>query len=189
MRRLRLTAILTALSGAVFIAKGLWIPVKAELAYGLMDRAFDDAVAEQAPAKPWSWADFAVIGKLLIRGEFIHVLDQATGQSMAFGAGRHEEYAPEGPLVISGHRDTHFSVLQAVEIGEQLTFHTLESAETYKVTDTRIYDLREGVLLPPSVGQMMLITCWPFDGIDPGTSKRYLVLAEKQPDERRTIES
>lgn len=180
MKRLRLTAILTALSGAVFLAKGLWIPVKAHLAYGLMDRAFDRAVVEQEPAKPWSWADFAVMGKLAIKEEFIHVLDRATGQSMAFGAGRHEEYGLEGPLVISGHRDTHFSVLQTMQIGEELLFQALDRTEIYTVTDTRIYDLREGVLLPPANNQMMLITCWPFDGIDPNTSKRYLVLAEKQ---------
>ena len=180
MRRLRATAILTALSGAVFLAKGLWIPMKAQLAYGLMDRAYEQSIIEQTPAKPWPWADFAVFGKLSIEEDLIHVLDRATGQSMAFGAGRHEEYGPDGPLVISGHRDTHFSVLQAVQIGQELLFHTMDTTETYRVTDTRIYDLREGVLLPPAGNQMMLITCWPFDGIDPDTPKRYLVLAEKQ---------
>ncbi len=180
MKGVRLTALLTALSGAVFLAKGFWIPVKAELAYGLMDRAYERAVEENTPTKPWSWADFAVIGKLLIGEELVHVLDRATGQAMAFGAGRHEEYDQKGPLVISGHRDTHFSVLEAMQVGEELMFETLNSRDTYRVTNTRIYDLREGVLLPPAEDQMMLITCWPFDGIDPNTPKRYLVLAEKQ---------
>lgn len=33
--------------------------------------------------------------------------------------------------------------------------------------------------LPPAAGEIMLITCWPFGAIDPGTTKRYLVLAQK----------
>lgn len=178
MNRLRTTAIATALSGAVLLAKGLWIPLKAELAYGLMDRAFGQVHAEQAVAKPWSWADFGVIGKLSILGENIHVLDRATNQALAFGAGRHEEYDANGPIVLSGHRDTHFSVLEHVNAGDFFAFDAIYGSAQYRVIDTRIFDIREGALMPPGDGQIMLITCWPFDGIDPNTSKRFLVLAE-----------
>lgn len=179
MNRLRATAIATALSGAVLLAKGFWIPLKAELAYGLMDRAFVTAQSQQSPSKPWSWADFDVMGKLFLLGEEIHVLDRATNQAMAFGAGRHEEYEKDGPLVLSGHRDTHFSVLEHVKAGDRIDFQSVETDRSYEVTDTRIFDVREGALLPPAPGQIMLITCWPFDGIDPATTKRYLVLAEQ----------
>lgn len=179
MRRLRATAIATALSGAVLLAKGLWIPVKAELAYGLMDRAFSQALTDKIPAKPWSWADFSVIGKLFLLGEEVHVLDRATNQAMAFGAGRHEEYDANGPIVLSGHRDTHFAVLEHVKPGDKIGFQVVGNEHNYEVTDTRIFDVREGALLPPEPGQIMLITCWPFDSLDPGTTKRYLVLAEQ----------
>lgn len=178
MTRLRLTAILTALSGAVFLAKGLWIPLKAELAYGLMDRALAQQTDFETVAKPWSWADFGVLGKLTIGEEVIHVLDRATNQALAFGAGRHEEYPAAGPFVLSGHRDTHFSVLESTREGDPVAYETRKGRTVYRVTDTRIFDLREGVLLPPGPDQMMLITCWPFDGIDPDTSKRFIVLAE-----------
>lgn len=179
MTRLRATAILTALSGAVLLAKGLWIPAKAELAYGLMDRASEKAQLTRSPTKPWSWADFSVLGELRIAGEDIHVLDRATDQALAFGAGRHEEYALDGPLVLSGHRDTHFAVLKHARVGDHFSFETTTGSDRYRISETRIYDLREGVLLPPEKGQMMLITCWPFDAIDPNTPKRFLVLAEK----------
>ena len=179
MNRLRATAIATALSGAVLLAKGLWIPAKAELAYGLMDRALDQVGSSQSPSKPWSWADFKVVGKLQLLGEDVHVLDRATNQAMAFGAGLHEEYGEDGPVVFSGHRDTHFSMLARTKLGDVITYQNLGTESSYEVTDTRIFDIREGVLQPPSPGQIMLITCWPFDGIDPNTTKRYLVLAEQ----------
>ena len=180
MNRLRATAIATALSGAVLLAKGLWIPAKAELAYGLMDRALEQAESAQSPSKSWSWADFNVVGKLHLLGENIHVLDRATNQAMAFGAGLHEEYSEDGPIVFSGHRDTHFSVLAHAKLGDMITYQNLDSDSRYEVTDTRIFDIREGALQPPGPGQIMLITCWPFDGIDPNTTKRYLVLAEQR---------
>ncbi len=178
MKYLRTPTLLTALCGAVLLAKGLWIPLKAELAYGLMDRAFETSVTTEAPAKPWSWADFSVIGRLQIAEDIIHVLDRATDQALAFGAGRHEEYAADGPLVLSGHRDTDFASLEGTQTGDTISYETATGLTEYRVTDTRIYDLREGVLLPPGDGQMMLITCWPFDAIDPNTPKRFLVLAE-----------
>lgn len=171
--------ILTALSGAVFLANGLWIPAKAALAYGLLDIAYEGSKANGAGERPWSWADFAVIGKLSVAGKKIHVLDRATDQAMAFGAGRHEEYAPHGPQVLSGHRDTHFAVLEQVKRGDEFSFNSARGDITYRISETRIYDIREGVLLPPSAGEIMLITCWPLNAIDPNTPKRFVVLAEK----------
>lgn len=179
MKGLKVIMILTALSGAVLLANGLWIPVKARLAYGLLDLAHDGAQASGAPVKPWSWADFGVLGKLTVGGKKIHVLDRATDQAMAFGAGRHEEYDPEGPHVLSGHRDTHFSVLEHVKQGDEISFQSSQGDITYRVSETRIFDIREGIVLPPSSGEIMLVTCWPFGAIDPGTTKRYLVLAQK----------
>ena len=179
MKSLRAIITLTALSGAVLLANGLWIPAKAALAYGLLDRAFSHAEASAAPEKPWSWADFGVIGKLTVGGSQIHVLDRATDQAMAFGAGRHEEYEPDGPLVLSGHRDTHFAVLEGVKRGDEIAYQTAAGDIAYRISETRIYDIREGVIQPPRAGEIMLITCWPFGSIDPRTTKRFLVLAQK----------
>lgn len=179
MKGLKAIMILTALTGAVLLGNGLWIPAKALLAYGLLDLAHEGTQATGAPVKPWSWADFGVLGKLTVGGEQIHVLDRATDQAMAFGAGRHEEYAPHGPHVLSGHRDTHFAVLEHVKRDDQFSYQSSQGNITYRVSETRIYDIREGVLLPPAQGQIMLMTCWPFDAIDPGTTKRYIVLASK----------
>ncbi len=180
MNGLKAIMILTALAGAALLAAGLWIPAKAALAYGLLDRAYNSTAAADTPRKPWSWADFAVIAKLQVGGETLHVLDRATGQAMAFGAGRHEEYQPDGPLVLSGHRDTHFAVLEHVKPGDLITYATAGGAVRYAVTETRVFDVREGIIHPPGSGEILLITCWPFGAIDPDTPKRYLVLARQQ---------
>ncbi len=179
MKGLKAIMILTALSGAALLANGLWIPAKAALAYGLLDLAHDGTMATGTPQKPWSWADFGVLGILTVGGKQIHVLDRATNQAMAFGAGRHEEYAPHGPHVLSGHRDTHFAVLEHVKRGDEFSFQSSQGDITYRVSETRIFDIREGVVLPPAAGEIMLVTCWPFGAIDPGTTKRFLVLAQK----------
>ncbi len=179
MRGIRISALLIALAGAVFLAKGFWIPAKAWLAKDLMDRAFARTSITTKAQKPWPSADFGVIAKLRIGPETIHVLDRATNQAMAFGAGRHEEYDSEnGPLVLSGHRDTHFATLEHIAVGDTVSYLTAESVQHYIIGETRIYDIREGVIYPPGSGEILLITCWPFDAVDPGTTKRYLVWGE-----------
>ncbi|NVJ99455.1 MAG: sortase [Alphaproteobacteria bacterium] len=178
--RVRALAYVLAAAGIAASIAGFWIPLKAQLAYGLMDRAFEESTESDAPAKPWSWADFGVIGKLEIEGESVHILDRATGQSLAFGAGLHEEYGvPADPIVLSGHRDTHFKALKGVKAGTLIPLLDMQGKAIYRVKETRIFDMREGTLALPPKGHLLLITCWPFDGIDPGTTKRFLVLAEK----------
>lgn len=179
MKILKGIAVLTALAGAAFLAKGLWIPAKAVLAHGLMDRAYARTSISNVPQKPWPSADFGVIAKLRIANSTLHVLDRATSQAMAFGAGRHEEYDPDtGPLVLSGHRDTYFAVLEHLLPGDPVIYQTRRGDRYYRVSETRIYDIREGVIQPPGPNQILLMTCWPFNAIDPDTPKRFLVLAE-----------
>lgn len=179
---LRSITIVVALLGGVLLAKGLWIPAKAQLAYGLLERAYTRAANTGGAQKPWDWADFGVIARLHIKDKTIHVLDRATDQAMAFGAGRHEEYDMDtGPLVLSGHRDTHFGILEQISVGDQITYQSAKGANTYRVSETRIYDIREGTIYPPGKDEILLMTCWPFDAIEPDTPKRFLVLANVTP--------
>lgn len=168
---------LTLIAGCVLVMKAAWIPAKAQLAYGLMDRAYAQVTDGGDAVAPWGWADFGVMAMLHVGGESVHVLDRASNQALAFGAGRHEEYDQKtGPLVLSGHRDTHFAVLEHMQVGDAFAYQTATNIQVFQIQETRIYDLREGVLHPPGAGEILLITCWPFDGIDPNTSKRFLVL-------------
>lgn len=178
MNAMRYCAAVLALLGVVLLANGFWIPMKAVFAFGLIDHSFQKAIAAQQSQKPWSWADFNVVGKLVIKGEQIHVMDRATGQALAFGAGRHEEYDEKsGPLVLSGHRDSHFSVLEHIKIGDEFSYRNQFDSYHYKVIETRIFDLDDGIIETPEPDEILLITCWPFHAVDPDASKRLLVLA------------
>lgn len=177
---LKHAALLAGACGLALIAMGLWVPAKALLAYGLMDRAADTAARNNAPEQPWLWADFGVIGTLSINNQNIHVLDRATGQALAFGAGQHEEYAAlNGPLVISGHRDTHFSGLKDLKNDAGFSYHHFGITRRFKVVSTRVFDTTSEALHAPEPNQILLITCWPFDGIDPSTTQRFLVLGQE----------
>lgn len=177
MKKLHLMALLLAAAGLAFLLAAFWIPAKAWLAYRLLDQASRQVAELGTPQKPWQWADFGVQGTLDISGKRIHVLDRATGQALAFGAGLHEEANGFGPHILSGHRDTHFSILEQVREGDQIDFSNLGTNRTYRIAETRIFDIREGTLQTPANDALLLMTCWPFDGINPDTPKRFLVLA------------
>ncbi len=180
MIAVRYCAAVLAFLGLGLLASGFWIPMKAMLAFELIDRSFQQVVALQQPKRPWSWADFNVVGKLVIKGEQIHVMDRATGQALAFGAGRHEEYDEKtGPLVLSGHRDSHFSVLEYINVGDEISYRNQLDNQNYKVVKTHIVDVRDNIIKTPELDEILLITCWPFHAVDPDTSKRFLVLATR----------
>ena len=180
MKCLRYASGLIAIVGIATVLQGLWIPAKAILARGLLVQAFSHGKAEGINQKPWPSADFGVMGKVTIDGNSIFVLDKASGQALAFGAGRHEEYDPiTGPLVLSGHRDTHFAVLERVKTDDMIVYENLSEEKRYKVIDTSVFDLRgDSVIAAPAQNQLLLITCWPFHAVAPHTPQRFLVLAE-----------
>lgn len=177
---LRYMAVLLALAAIGFAARAAWIPAKALLAQAWLDQAFAAAVIEGEAVAPWSWADFKVAGQLTGLGNaIIPVLDRASGQALAFGAGWHEENQGKGPVVLSGHRDTHFAGLRDLEQGAALTLAQPDGEDRFRVTDTVLVDTRKQDLQVPLDAGLVLITCWPFGATDPDTPWRFVVLAEK----------
>jgi sortase A len=110
------------------------------------------------------------------------VLAGANGRTLAWGPGHHDGSAAPGAsglAVITAHRDTHFRFLGDLRVGDRIEVEsTAGSRQRYRVVTTRIADHRE-LLLPeaPAVPMLALVTCWPLEGIDPGTPWRYAVLA------------
>ena len=158
--------------GFALIVKGLWIPAKALVATGLLDRAYKIGVRAGSPQSPWPWADFKVIGRLLIEDNTVHVIDRATDQALAFGAGRHEE---QSGLVFSGHRDTHFSVLEHVGTGSSIVYQSLTSDTPFSLRSKRVVDIDQDQIQPPGKNEIMLLTCWPFNQLSPDTSQRLVL--------------
>jgi len=137
------------------------------------------------PAKPWPWADMHPVARLIAPAQDadLLVLSGASGRTLAFGPGHLSGSAipgDPGNSVITAHRDTHFRFLQRLAAGDTLMvegrngarrhFHVLR---TY-VADYRALNIPRDTLQPT----LTLVTCYPFDAINPGGPLRYVVVAE-----------
>jgi len=164
------------------LGQGAYIPAKAWFAQELMLRAWDRAAAGQANPAPWPWADTWPVARLLARSGDVDliVLAGGSGRTLAFGPGHLSASSlpgQRGNSVIAGHRDTHFRFLQHLALGEQLQVETADGFEyDYTVVDIDIVDSRRNGLLLDTDGSMLsLVTCYPFDAIEPGGPLRYVV--------------
>jgi sortase A len=167
------------LFAAIHLGQGLWIYLKAELAQVLIAQAW----SRPGDSKPWPWADTWPVARLQLpeKNVDLFVLDGDQGNALAFGPGHLRESAlpgASGMTVIAGHRDTHFSFLADLKGDEYLRLTDKAGVHRdYLVSQLRIADIREGPLLASGEG-VMLVTCYPFDAIDPGGPLRFVVLAK-----------
>lgn len=84
----------------------------------------------------------------------------------------------EDNSVLSGHRNTVFSELGDLMIGDSLIIKTIAGTFTYIVDGTRIVDKDDKtVIVPTDTAILTLTTCYPFDGIDLDPSERYILTA------------
>jgi sortase A len=175
MRILALACLGLALSQ---LGAAAWTPVKAELAQRLIARAW----ARPGPSRPWPWADTWPVARLQFpdRQVDLYVLAGDGGHPLAFGPGHLTGSAPLGAAglsVIGGHRDTHFAFLRHVRPGERIALvDQAGRTRHYRVQSTRLADTRHGPLRAAGDG-LILVTCFPFDGVLPGGPLRYLVIA------------
>ncbi len=169
----------------ILLMFGLWIPFKALVAQELLEKAWSDSQAQQTRLRPWPWADTWPVAKLELPelGVSMIVLEGGHGESLAFGPGR--VFGGErGPLILAGHRDTHFRHLQNVQPGNQLRVQDQSQRwRQYEVTDVTIVDSRTETIdthqLPED--SVLLITCYPFDTLDARGPLRYVVKAQSVP--------
>jgi len=182
----RLATILAAGIGATLLIDAGWIHAKAELASLLLGAAFERAVLGETDARPWPWADTKPVAKLDLprQNAPVFVLAGASGQSLAFGAGRmiggHGPDPASEHVVLAGHRDTHFRALAELEEHDVIVLTRPGGPpRSYRVVSLRVIDEADRSWLDPFVsGRLSLLTCYPFDGIDPNGRLRFLVTAE-----------
>lgn len=68
-----------------------------------------------------------------------------------------------GNIALSGHRDGFFRALKDIELGDEITLHTLDGDQNFLVSDVRIVDaLDTSVLDDTDTTVLTLITCHPF---------------------------
>ena len=186
-------------TGALFTGSGLWIKAKAQLAQVLIASAWAQNQADAttgrqassqtiASARPWPWADTTPIARLHFDRDdasFI-VLAGDSGATLAFGPGHHAASALAGEggnMVVSAHRDTHFSLLRDARIGERISVERRDGRRVeYAVASLQVIDARDtGAVGPTDDERLTLVTCWPFDAITPGGPLRYVVTALPAP--------
>lgn len=175
-----LTFALYQLSGAG------WIYAKATLAQHLIARSWEAAKSQGQAPRPWPWADTRAVARLTVpsKGVELYVLDGTSGRSLAFGPGHvNGTAAPgsEGNTVILAHRDTHFAFLKDLASDDEIDVENARGKiSRYRVREVTIVDKGETrVLDAADSAQLTLITCYPFDAVRPGTTQRYVVIADR----------
>lgn len=174
--------------GSWHAASAVHLHAKAVLGQRLLLRTWHAAQASGAPAKPWPWADTHPVARLLVPGHGVDllVLSGANGRTLAWGPGHLDGSGlpgMRGNAIVTAHRDTHFAFLRAVRHGERIVVETAAGARTtYRVERQFIADHR-ALKLPAGDDDatLSLVTCYPFDAIDPGTPLRYAVVARAEP--------
>jgi sortase A len=179
------------LAAAALIGFGAWnlghaayIHVKAQLAQHLLQTAWAETQAGTTQAKPWPWADTYPVARLTMpqRGVDLIVLAGASGRTLAFGPG-HLDGTPlpgeAGNSVLSAHRDTHFAFLRDARPGDVFFVEGASGRKTrFAVHEAHVVDERDlSVLRSTESAQLTLVTCYPFDAIQPGGPLRYVVIA------------
>ncbi|MCO5106664.1 MAG: class GN sortase [Burkholderiaceae bacterium] len=173
------------------VGAGLYLHAKAWLAQVLIEEAWrHNREQGRATARPWAWADTTAVARITFveHARSMVVLEDDAGRTLAFGPGHRTGTAMPGGAgnsVVSGHRDTHFSILERLSAGQRIEVERLDGrSRTYRVSGARIVDARDvGIVADRGRDELTLVTCWPFDAVAPGGRLRYVVsaLAEDRP--------
>jgi sortase A len=184
--QVRALAIVLLAAGLWQFGGGVYIHAKACLAQHLLKSAWDQTRVSGEAVKPWPWADTAPLARLTVpaRGVDLLVLEGSSGRSLAFGPGHITGTArpgERGNCVISAHRDTHFTFLKHLRLGEEIRIENAQGdQQRYRVVEMRITDENDArVLLDTSDSLLTLVTCFPFDAVAAGGPLRYIVIAER----------
>jgi len=166
---------------------GAWIYVKAEFAQYLLERAWAQMQEGRRDVQPWPWADTWPIARLEVpqHGIEMFVLSGASGRTLAFGPGHVSSSPPPGSVgtaILNGHRDTHFTFLKNMQLGDTIIIEDIDGETTsFTVHEMKVVDARQAMIFQDdSHAQLVLVTCYPFDAIEPGGPLRYIVVGEQQ---------
>ena len=187
--RKRLLMSLVVIIAVWNLGQGSYILAKATLAKWLIASAWQQSTsAERSQIKPWPWADTWPVARLTMAEHNVdsYVLAGASGASLAFGPGYLFSSAmptTKGNTIIAAHRDTHFSFLEQVQIGETISISNADGhVRDYIIEDLHIVDKSDVSWIDAdnSPYQLTLVTCYPFNTLLTGGRLRYVVRAVYQ---------
>ena len=183
LKRFALLALVSA--GLMFTGQGLWIHAKAVLAQYLLRDAWAKTLTDGPPHKPWPWAEHWPVARLTVADHGVDqiVLSGDSGNVLAFAPGHNRLSGLPGEhktIVISGHRDTHFAFLKDLRVGEAIGLQNRNGKARYRISDLQVIDSRNTrIRIDPFGDELLLITCYPFDGLVAGGPMRYVVTAQQ----------
>ena len=181
----KVVAVITLTVGVGLLADAFWLYGKAQVGQMLLSRAWAKTLEDGKDHKPWPWADHWPVARLISEEHNIDqiVLAADSGSVLAFAPGMNLQAAKPGEggtVVISGHRDTHFRFLKNIKPEAELTLQTKGGFHRYRIEETIIVDSRTTRIDPTlDNGQLVLVTCYPFDAIDAGGPMRFVVVGRK----------
>lgn|GEM_PF-239424 len=175
--------IMIGLAGVAIVQAG-WMAGKAQAAQWLLERAWSDARDHPASPRPWPWADITPVARLSIENTGLSrlVLQDTSGEALAFGPGPVAgvpEQAMHATVVLGGHRDSHFAVLQHLSIGTVLQLEDRAGViHRYRLFATDVVDIATGAqAIATDRPGLVLITCFPFTAVPPGGTLRFVASA------------
>ena len=180
--------------GAWQIGGAAWIHGKPIIAQMLLEQSWQDRLAghPEDAAKPWPWADTTALARLKVPrlGVDQIILAGASGRTLAFGPGHLSGTAlpgTKGHSVVSGHRDTHFTFLRDLDPGDEMHVQRSDGQTvTYRVTGHQVIDARDAQFSDtPDRAVITLVTCYPFNALEPNGPLRYVVFTEALEASRR----
>ena len=169
-----------------FLGESAYLTAKAQLAQYLLDDAWQKHLQDGQAHRPWPWADTSPVARLVFpqQDKKLVVLAGASGRNLAFGPAHMSASVQPGHTgvsVIGGHRDTHFSFLREVELGEQFLLQSRDGGlQWYQIVQIQVTDVRDSeISLQADEPVLALVACYPFNALDSGGPLRYLVIAKR----------
>ena len=167
-------------AGAAII-QSLWIPIKAEAAQFLLERAWNETLAKGSPQRPWPWADHHPVARLIAPRHAVDLIVMAgdSGEALAFGPGENLEArnVEGGSRIISGHNDTHFRFMENVRPDDEFILEGPQNTVRYEVVRIDIVDADKTAINPAgNPDGLMLVTCYPFGTVEAGNNDYRLVV-------------
>jgi sortase A len=181
----RIFIIAFLIGGIALMLNGGYIHVKAMLGQWLISKAWQES-HHREQVRPWPWMDTWPTAKLILPTLAVEqiILEGDSGQALAFGpAHRTGSASPgeSGTVLISGHRDTHFSFLNDLRIGDPVkledrkgkTFH-------YEIEQFQIVDADDVLLSRQNERLLVLATCWPVGSLQTSTQRLIVIARQRQ---------
>ena len=182
------------IAGSLLCIHASWLPVKAWLSQELISYSWQQSINSRSSLsnnlnvaiKPWPWADTFPIAELSFKRlqKNIVILNGGDPTTLAFSAGAIAPFNQTNsakPFVVAGHRDSHFAFLEDILMKDVISMtDQYGQSQLYQVEAIDIVDAATGQLpVLANDSSLILITCYPFNGIDQDANERYVITAKR----------